>query len=84
LKFVPAATVELQALPNHELDYGQARKPQAPTKVILGDKNVGTMLFGVPAETLAKAIGAELVLLKDLGHVAHVEAPGVPAEAITS
>jgi pimeloyl-ACP methyl ester carboxylesterase len=84
LKFVPAAALELQALLAHELDYGVARKPQAPTRVILGDKNVGTMPFGVPTETLAKAIGAELVLLKDLGHVAHMEAPDVLAKAITS
>ncbi|MET0233837.1 MAG: alpha/beta hydrolase [Kibdelosporangium sp.] len=84
LKFVPAATAELQALLNHELDYGQAAKPQAPTRVILGAKNVGSMPFGVPSETLAKAIDAELVLLKDLGHVAHLEAPDVLAEAITS
>lgn len=84
LKFVSAATAELQALLDHELDYGQARKPKAPTKVILGDRNLGTMPFGVPTQALAKAIDAELVLLKDLGHVAHMEPPDVLAKAITS
>jgi pimeloyl-ACP methyl ester carboxylesterase len=84
LKFVPAATMELQALLAHELDYGNADKPKAPTKVILGERTAGAMPFGVPTQALATAIGAELVLLKDLGHVAHMEAPDVLAGAITS
>ncbi|CAM3445932.1 alpha/beta fold hydrolase [Kibdelosporangium persicum] len=84
LPFVASAVEELQALLAYDLDYDQVAKPAAPAKVVLGARNVGTMPFGRPTETLAYTIGAELVLLGSLGHVAHMEAPIRLAEAISS
>jgi pimeloyl-ACP methyl ester carboxylesterase len=84
LPFVASAVEELQAIVGHDVDYDRTTTPKAPTKIVLGAKNVGTMPFGRPTETLAYTIGAELILLENLGHVAHMEAPGKLAEAIHS
>nr|WP_052477532.1 alpha/beta hydrolase [Kibdelosporangium sp. MJ126-NF4]CEL12709.1 probable hydrolase [Kibdelosporangium sp. MJ126-NF4]CTQ93573.1 probable hydrolase [Kibdelosporangium sp. MJ126-NF4] len=84
LPFVPAGVAEIQAALAHDLDYDRVTALTAPTKVILGARTVGTMPFGRPTETLAYTVGAELVLLEDLGHLAHMDAPARLAEAITS
>ncbi|MFC0115363.1 alpha/beta fold hydrolase [Kibdelosporangium aridum] len=84
LPFVPSAIQELEAMLAYDIDYDQVTPPRAPAKVVLGAKNVGTMPFGRPTETLAYTIGAELLLLDDLGHVAHMQAPAKLAKAINS
>ncbi|ONI73040.1 hypothetical protein ALI144C_44620 [Actinosynnema sp. ALI-1.44] len=84
LSFVPAAVTEILAALAHDLDYDLVAPLSAPVKVVLGAKNVGTMPFGRPTEALAYALGADLVLLEDLGHVAHMDGPVRLAEAIAS
>ncbi|MCE7005425.1 alpha/beta hydrolase [Kibdelosporangium philippinense] len=84
LPFVASAVRELDAMLAYDLDYDQVAVPKAPTKIVLGAKNVGTMPFGRPTETLAYTLGAELLLLDNLGHVAHMEAPDKLVEAISS
>ncbi|ALG14158.1 hypothetical protein AOZ06_51340 [Kibdelosporangium phytohabitans] len=84
LPFVASGVAEIQAAVAHELDYDLVAPLTVPTKVILGARTIGTMPFGRPTETLAYAVGAELVLLENLGHVAHTDAPARLAEAIAS
>ncbi|WP_186762778.1 alpha/beta fold hydrolase [Lentzea tibetensis] len=85
LELIDSTRAEIEALDRFRYDPAVLEKITVPTTVLLGERtDRPELVYGRAARSLTREIeGAELVMLPDQGHIAHLTAPDLLADTIT-